>query len=167
MKQPTSRTGISTLNTVKQQNMTHTAAGLNEASIACDQGQPPLEEWPAFPTQQVRPALHRSLWMSLRDLSTLTVRCAVAAYLAPLLQAAASRQRYSVFLAILFCEATVRKEHGQPCLGGRPLDVFLSAYCRRLYEKLAALRCTPQTTTKLLKGGWLPSQCSSPGIAIR
>ncbi len=39
------------------------------------QGLEPLEEWPPFPVEQVRPALHRSVWMSLRDLSTLTVRC--------------------------------------------------------------------------------------------
>lgn len=38
------------------------------------QGLEPLEEWPPFPTEQLRPALHRSLWMSLRDLATLTVR---------------------------------------------------------------------------------------------
>lgn len=38
------------------------------------QGLEPLDEWPPFPREQVRPALDRSLWMSLRDLATLTVR---------------------------------------------------------------------------------------------
>jgi hypothetical protein len=38
------------------------------------QGLEPLEEWPPFPTEQLRPALHRSVWASLRELATLTVR---------------------------------------------------------------------------------------------
>ena len=42
--------------------------------VSLPQGREPLEEWPPFPTEQLRPALHRSVWASLRELATLTVR---------------------------------------------------------------------------------------------
>lgn len=121
--------------------------------------------------EQVRPALHRSVWMSLRDLSTLTVRCGagdsersrcnyaengVGVHYVCLLSTVEASQKQRVE-----AEGAALQDCALPLVEGTTTAVassrrqYHAPRCRRIYEKLAAQRCSPLTTAKLLKGSSL------------
>jgi len=81
-------------------------------------------KWPALPRADLFAALTKSLWMTGRDLATMTVRCACDTH------------------SLAGYRRNARTSSGSQPLCGR----------RRIYEWLASRMCSPRTTWKLLKG---------------